>query len=243
MRRSEKINLVACNVGDTVEIYLPHHFKPEDKGPHKVQILEIKKRFGGSSPLLKIVYLETNKETYLDQSFVTNVVQRGNLPYRPKNVFRDEFTDRMVNHPAKGQLQGSLTDLVIYFLARLPYNLDRPIDDRKVRALWLKQQPGLIQDLLADRWLPGLHKGALRGLEIRVHAKPLQKWVNRNWHRFLATRQELDRQQREIDEEYSRQYWEDVEADMNREFNCELGPEDGSCYDDGDYYGADMYVD
>lgn len=69
---------------------------------------------------------------------------------------------------------------MIYYLAALPYRLDRPLNMKRVYKLFEKQRPGLVT----------IWKGTT---VMEVTEKVFKEWVRRNAFRFMATVAELDK--------------------------------------------------
>lgn len=134
---------LAVAVGDLVLI----QFEGKNK---ELRITEIERRYGKSrngtrkqNPLIIGVNLETSKKEHFDAGFVTKILGRreGKTVHPKKNHFQLESPLGSFEQRGNRWI-GTLTALVVHALGKLPYELDRPLHEGRVRRLYEKSALG-----------------------------------------------------------------------------------------------------
>ncbi|KKR07906.1 MAG: hypothetical protein UT32_C0005G0005 [Parcubacteria group bacterium GW2011_GWC2_39_14] len=201
-KKNQQFNV---NPGDVVVLNFEHRHVG---GIETVTVLTVTKRFGGMGDLISYIDPTSGEERHCDAKFVTMVTFRATQTSLP-NRFRDNrrrYPDQNDPlRPQRGVLAGTLEGLVSYCLAKLPFALEHPVHEDRMKALYLKQRPGQIM----VNW----------DCVYTVHEKVFQAWVRANARKICATRQEADAQQREDDAAWEADCQADYEADMDRELS------------------------
>jgi len=177
---------LAVGVGDVVIA----NFDSICGGPErKVKVTGVEKRYGRTNgtgnymrPLVNGHNTETGKLEHFDVSFVKKIIERAPAPVPElKNIYRD--CRRAIKNSGPDNIdvrrstcRGGLCAIAVYFLAKLPFLIDRPIHEERLRYLWQKQSPGLVSEEF---------------FIITVRKKAFGRWIRQNWTRILTTSAEL----------------------------------------------------
>ncbi len=219
-RITNKKNLVPVSVGNLVRAVFYHYTNPEERERIGV-VTKIKRRYGhhGSftrtSPLLYVQVEGSEELEIFDQSFVVEVMKRGQKNFRsyPENVFRtDGMGDLGYWRPLKrGVWMGTLLGLTCRVLAGLPFQITHPLDEDKLNSLFTKSGLSYV----------GEHR------LFKIKSEPFKRWVKQNYSKFLCTTAELDAVETKVNRELSHEL--DVDFDLLGE--SEGRESEGSCYD------------
>ena len=178
------------------------------------------------APVLTVV-TASGKEEFFCNSLVTEVFERGRGIYRPRNVFRQgiEINPRLItclNTNEKGILCGPLCELAARFLAQISIPLERPIDEKKLRKLFLKhKRPGCVK--------------ICHGHIYYVKKKAFGKWVKRNALSILMTVSQLRAAETRIDQAM-RHYELELQEQVDDDELMDNEPVDVSLHEEEDQW-------
>src|SRR3989338_6976962 len=79
-----------------------------------------------------------------------------------------------------GYYLGTLPAIARHCLEKLPYRINRPIDEIWIAWLWVKQRPGFVSGPDAD-W------------PLKIRKKPFERWIRQNWTRLHYSARSLNR--------------------------------------------------
>lgn len=211
---------VYVSVGDVIIAELPQGLGTRQVGP--AEVTAVVKRYGHTSggwpvkPLV-VVRLDNGEEKQFDLGWVTDVVSRYNGPRRrPHNVFAEFLeqekarTGQPEMFPARigtKKVCGPLQSLLRHYLAKLPWELDRPLDMERATMLFEKQRPGLV----SREW---------EGYILVVREKPFMRWVRQHATQLMVSVKYLhqveDRFHRAMEADYAEMVEREIAADMEQ---------------------------
>lgn len=202
-----KKSMVVVFPGDTVVVT---GFSEKDS--RTAVVLEVTKRYGKASggrhavaPLLSVKYAD-GETGYIDNGFVISVVKRSNAPHKKTNIYRTRrpMNSALVEHKGAVKKVGHLEILFELALSKLPYEIDREVDFKKLVATYKKDgSPGLVwfEDLVG--FTQECH---------HVNWKRFTKWARKNYNRLLVTTKELHALETRKNNEYAKQYFQSLQA-------------------------------
>lgn len=191
-----------------------------ENNPRTAEVVEVRKRYGkvsggrhAVSPLLLVKYTDGSAE-YLDNAYVRSVTKRSTAPYKKTNIYKTRSSINSTSMEHKGAVKiGRLGILFEVALSKLPYEIDREVNYKKLVATYEKDGcPGLI-------WFEDPV-----GYRHHVNWKPFIKWVRQNWSRLLVTTAELHALETRKNEQYAKEYFEslpDLEEAMEHHLTSE----------------------
>lgn len=201
--------------GFVVRAFFDHRREGDPKRNMIVRVTDVQKRYGNPrEPLVVGRDVETGEEEFFSVHFVTQILEipRRSVCRPPRNIFREQPLGFMVVTDQRGVTSGSLGVLAGAFLAESPLELDRPIDNSRLRTLYRKDgSPGFLG---LEPWGGSEH--------IRVHKRAFRKWVLRNATAVLMTARAYDAEIDARNAEWEKQYWADVDAELDRDLDLDL---------------------
>lgn len=148
--------------------------------------------------------------SYINCHYVTRIIYSPKSTPKPLNFFdRDTGSGRYLSYGRK-MYSGSLTQTISHCMKKLPYSINVPLDYDKCHKLWEKTKPGYVGSL--DFFGNG------NGYPIMKKDK-IQKWVAVNWSKLLMDKKEWQEKIDIRNKEYSDQYWQEVEEEMDQDFD------------------------
>ena len=212
----QKSDHIRVGVGDLIEAEILTRSSEASKIVGKV--VGVEKRYGlrndgtiQPAPLLKVI-TEAGKEEQFDNGYVIAVLERNNRTPKPKNIFRETLERdpwlreslRVKENDVvkKGVLCGTLHYLVVPFLAKMNIPLERPLDEVKLRLLFLKQKPGLVSEIY-------------HGI-CYVNKKAFGKWVQKNALQICMTVSEMRIRETAENQDWEREWEREWEQDYRK---------------------------
>lgn len=167
-----------------------------------VRVTEVERRYGKTSigtrqnPLVIGFNQETGEKEVFDASFVEEILERrsSKVKYPNKNIFREATLPRHALVEGK-RWTGSILALTVKALAKLPYELDRPLDERRLAKLFFKTRIG------CKNW---------DTLFLTVDKRRFCQWVAKNYTRIMMTSracvEQATREERDMDEAFRKDF-------------------------------------
>ena len=194
----------------------------EQEDPFEAEVVEVRERRAllnngkdKQNPLIVLRRTDSGKCELFDTSYITEILEHKPAPKgEPFNCYQEDarrwghlcLTDR------KGIWLGPLTEMVKRVIGNMPIAYPEVIDFVKVKALFEKDRPGLIE------CLPAPPQGFYR-----VRRKAFENWARYNAGRFMKTAKQLQEEATVIHSETERQihedYWHELDMDMEETFN------------------------
>ena len=197
MKKNGFLDCIVVCVGDLIRV--------EFRSPTKtctVRVIEIERRYGMTSrgtrmnPLVIGVDTKTNKKEIFDASFIKEILERrsSKVKYSNKNIFR-EATSPFDAFVKGKRWTGTILALTVKALAKLPYELDRPLDERRLTKLFFKTRIG------CKNW---------DTLFLTVDKHRFCQWVAKNYTRIMMTSracvEQVTREERDMDEAFRKDF-------------------------------------
>ena len=151
---------------------------------------------------------DKGEESGINCSWVTEVISHGTTTPKPINYFDGNQEDTYL-HYKRTMYCGSLISIVRNCMAKLPYRITRPIDWKKIEALFEKTRPGYVGGM---KFGIGDHVGYPI-----IKKKKIQQWVAKNWHKFLRNEKEWNKAIQINNKKISDMYWKNIELEMERD--------------------------
>ena len=178
-------------------------------------------------PLVTVVRDDNGEEQNLDALLVIEILSRPHLLAGPPlNIYAEDKRERSYDYMLAcgrcGEWVGTLWLIAEHCLSQLHRYLPTPVDRVKLKALFMKQRPGLIESM---------GHGFLR-----VRRKPFEAWIRRNATRICKTIEQTDAERTALNTEWERDMEADMMADMEDWLDREeqlSGYEPPMGYDDG----------
>jgi len=206
MRGHRHNSYTRVSVGDTVMVYFEHM---RDTQPREVEMLEGSRRYGlvnngttRQNPILRGRFLDTSVEEYFDNGFVQGVVRRSSAIHRKVNMYAKDPNVQYCVAVRRSIWEGTLGNLAVLALSKLPFEIDRPINHERLHELYNRQRAGIIS------------KTCLYGsLVYEVKRDLFQRWIRKNYTQFCFTVKEITAEETQTEKVFEADYWQSVDTE------------------------------
>lgn len=250
-------------IGDTVRLMDPsgREFPLNNR---TVRVTDRVKRYGtGSSDLIRsvitdggenpfpFVNCEPGKENHLAFAghFIAQILKhpKGATQMSVHHAHYMPKLKRTMHTKKRGVLFGPFDAVLYDTICTIPHlSMTTSIDVVRAHALYKRTRAGLIEVdnpfwHLRDQGAPAQAWATMEGW-VRVNRKAFRRWILQNINRMQFTRAELDRLEDERNREMEEDYWRDFDADLDFERNHEPDPEIEAMFDQDDKEAAADYA-
>lgn len=208
--------------------YFAHIYFDHTKEDIYGTIIEVTRRFGNASNLLKIkidhalttapkrIHLSTDSCDYIhaDAGFLVSAKPIRNSPYKTYGVMSFKNSDSTwLQAKKKGYLHGSISSLIYHAYTQL-----------MLKRIDLRHQKGMLGVDL-ERAIPLFSKAfkceRLLGVYVTIKKKQLERWMQQNVNRIQYTAAEVHRFTLLSEKEDEEQYFRDLEDDERYYYDSE----------------------
>jgi len=165
-------------VGDIVRFEFPHHASPAQRNITG-RVLSVTERCAGQ-PLVTYRLLKGEPlvaddwyDQYADLGYIVEIIERYRGPRAPRGRWIREGTIIEKTHRT---MTGDPDELVMDVLRGKYLDIPRPLQWSRIMGLFLRDNPGV-----TGRNLSG---------EYQVNRRAFERWVMRNYRRFMMTKTE-----------------------------------------------------
>lgn len=177
------INQLRCGVGDIVRFDFKHHGSLAQRRII-ARVLGVTER-GAAQPLIRYRLLEgepldffdAEQDHYADMSYVVEIIEHYRGPRLPRGRWITETGDDILK--SRSSMIGHPFELVVDVLSGKYLDIPRPLEWSKVMGLFLRDHPGVT--------------GQIGRSYYQVNRRAFERWVMRNYQRFMLTKAEWRR--------------------------------------------------
>lgn len=205
-------SIIIPTTGSVVKIYFDHTKETVIVKVKKVE-LSTYNDFLIKGEVISVVPAENyrikiGEDTMFNCCFITEVLKSdGRIDRKPTLYVIDEYP-REVLTTKRNHYCGTLSRIVAHVLGGMNVQADRPIDADKLYHLFYRQKPGLI----------GIVGFSTIVRFPIVRKRPFERWVSKNYNKFLATKKEFKASVKELHRIEEKKYFEDLDREMYDDF-------------------------